>query len=61
MVMFEESGSFSVTSTNSYVWAQRWMESEYLINQGGSWLVEGGANIPCKIDKIKCEEIGKFG
>jgi hypothetical protein len=57
LFMFDRSGSFNIVDTNSYVWGQRWIPSEHLISTGGAWLVEGGANVPCLLNKPLCEKI----
>jgi hypothetical protein len=44
-------------SNGDYVWAQRWMSDQYLIDGGASFLVEGEANWSCEIDKEQCAEI----
>ena len=46
-------------SNGNYVWAQRWMSDQYLLDGGASFLVEGNANWSCEIDKEQCAEISQ--
>lgn len=41
-------------SANEYLWVQKWTKSDELNAQGGSFLVEGGANWPCVLDPLLC-------
>jgi hypothetical protein len=45
-------------SANDYLWGQKWTPSEELVSQGGSWLVEGGANWPCILNPAQCSALG---
>ena len=44
-------------SNADYVWAQRWMNDQYLIDNGANFLVEGNANWSCEIAIAKCQDI----
>jgi hypothetical protein len=44
-------------SAGDYQWAQRWMTDQYLLEGGGGYLVNGGANWACKIDTETCEAL----
>lgn len=46
-------------AVGDYVWAQRWMSDQYLLDNGASFLVEGNANWSCEIDKEQCAEIAQ--
>jgi hypothetical protein len=56
-LQYYSTNSFAMTATTSYVWGQRWTPSDYLIAQGGEWLVRGGANLPCKLEPELCQTI----
>jgi hypothetical protein len=45
-------------SDNDYLWGQKWTPSEDLISQGGTWLIQGGANWPCILNPAQCSAFG---
>lgn len=53
---FVHPGSYS-WSTSNYQFSQRWMPSDYLLDNNASFLVSGGANWACEINISKCNEI----
>lgn len=44
-------------STSDYAWAQKWMTDQHLLEAGAGWLVAGGANWACSIDRDLCESL----
>ncbi len=50
-------GTYSWTKGGDYMYAQRWMPSQYLSDNGATFLIEGGANWACIINDKMCRQI----
>jgi hypothetical protein len=50
-------GNLSWSLAGELGWSQVWMPTEYLEEQGASWLVDGTRNTPCLVDENLCNEI----
>lgn len=55
-------GEYSLMSNSeNAMWAHNWRYDQELIDLGATWMVNGGATTPCKIDVVLCEEINDCG
>jgi hypothetical protein len=50
-------GTYSWIKGGDYSYAQRWMPSQYLSDNGATFLIEGGANWACIINNEMCSQI----